>query len=92
MTESGFIGFAPDGSVPGDVIVAFHGAETQSVLRRAHTNTPHKPWRDKASRESNISTGNQGWELVGECYLHGFMTNEILRPELCSQRQTFFLL
>lgn len=92
ITKSGNIGFAPDSSMPGDIIVAFDGAETPSVLRGTYCTISCKPPGDKASGESKISYGNQGWQLVGECYLHNFMNNEILQPEFHSQRQAFFLL
>ncbi|TVY81290.1 Heterokaryon incompatibility protein 6 OR allele [Lachnellula suecica] len=31
------------------------------------------------------------WQLIGRCYLHGFMDNEILQPEFDDPRQMFFL-
>ena len=36
-------------------------------------------------------SSTEPWELIGDCYIHGFMNNEILRPEFSEKSQMFFV-
>lgn len=71
-----------------DIVVVFDGAQTPFVLRKAEqtqiveetdvSNISTEPWKE------------QKWKVVGECYVHGLMDNEILNSKFAEQRQTFF--
>ena len=74
---------------PGDAIVFFHGAATPFLLR--------KVCLDKGKGNAPSCTADDGsrsaerWQLVGDCYLHGFMNNEILRPDYKGKHRLFWL-
>ena len=88
-TKSGYIGLGPVSLEPGDAIVFFHGAETPFLLR--------KVCLDKGKGNAPSCTADDGsrsaerWQLVGDCYLHGFMNNEILRPDYKGKHRLFWL-
>lgn len=88
-TKSGYIGLGPVSLEPGDAIVFFHGAETPFLLR--------KVCLDKGKGNARSCTADDGsrsaerWQLVGDCYLHGFMNNEILRPDYKGKHRLFWL-
>lgn len=66
VTEKGYMGLVPYRSKEDDLIVVLSGGHTPFVLRE---------------RESDIPTfsGNERrWQLIGECYVHGFMDGEAL--------------
>jgi hypothetical protein len=62
LTRDEFFAIVPDGTQPGDVVCIFFGAQTPFVLR--------------ASPKSNASP--KGYQLVGECYVHGIMEGEMI--------------
>jgi hypothetical protein len=84
ITEEGYLGLGPVFMKPGDVLVVFDGAHMASVLGRA----------DESPNENETSItpiGAQHWQLVGECYVQGFMDNEVLESKYDDRRQTFVL-
>jgi hypothetical protein len=64
LTEKGYIGLVPAGSIIGDRIGIFSGASTPHVLRRVN---------EKTQISSNV------FQLVAECYMHGMMDGEMWR-------------
>jgi hypothetical protein len=40
--------------------------------------------------EGRFSPDEQ-YELIGECYVHGFMDNEVAAPEWRAKKQTFWI-
>jgi hypothetical protein len=88
-TDSGYIGLGPLLLEPGDAIVVFDGAETPFVLRKVGQDPAVHFNLDPSS---DIETGEaEEWQLVGDCYVHGFMNNEILRPEFRDHSRMFWL-
>jgi hypothetical protein len=84
ITEEGYLGLGSPFMKPGDVVVVFDGASMASVLRKA----------DEPPNECGIwiiPGVPQCWQLVGECYIQGFMNNEVLESKYDDRRQTFVL-
>ncbi|PMD25997.1 HET-domain-containing protein [Hyaloscypha hepaticicola] len=76
ITKSGYIGVGPNNAMARDVVAIFSGASTPFVLRKVEL--------DDSSQATPSLTGNpdgQRWRIVGHCYLHGFMDNEVASPE-----------
>lgn len=67
-TESGYIGLAPVGTEPGDIITVILGCRFPVILRQDPT-TKGKP--DKTR-----------WKVVGVCYTHGVMCGEAIYGSL----------
>lgn len=88
-TKNGYIGLGPASLKPGDAVVVFYGAETPFVLRKSVPDKGAGNLSGSTVDEEDCST--ERWQLVGDCYLHGFMTNEILRPEFEGKDKMFWL-
>lgn len=58
VTESGYFGLVPRGTVHGDQVCVLEGINVPFVLREAE--------------------GDDNFELVGECYVHGIMQGEVM--------------
>jgi hypothetical protein len=90
ITESGYFGMGPRYTKLGDVVVVFDGGKTPFVLRQIkseeHTVDPNM----EENTEGRFSPDEQ-YELIGECYVHGFMDNEIAAPEWRAKKQTFWI-
>ncbi|KAG4443877.1 hypothetical protein IFR05_000643 [Cadophora sp. M221] len=88
-TKTGYIGLGPVLLQSRDVIVVFDGAETPFVLRKVEDDTSDfgvsnlSPDGERATIER--------WQLVGDCYVHGFMDNEVLRPDFDGKNRMFWL-
>jgi hypothetical protein len=37
------------------------------------------------------SSPDEQYELIGDCYVHGFMDNEVAAPEWRAKKQTFWI-
>jgi hypothetical protein len=90
ITESGYFGMGPRYTKPGDVVVIFDGDTTPFVLRQIkfdeHTVDPNM----EENAEGRFSPDEQ-YELIGDCYVHGFMDNEVVAPEWRAKKQTFWI-
>jgi hypothetical protein len=90
ITESGYFGMGPRYTKLGDMVVVFDGGKTPFVLRQIksdeHTVDPNM----EENTEGRFSPDEQ-YELVGECYVHGFMDNEVAAPEWRAKKQTFWI-
>lgn len=66
ITESGYLGLVPSTSESGDAVAVLFGGYTPFVLRE--------------SKDPALGTLDNGrrWQVVGECYIHGFMDGEAL--------------
>ena len=84
IIEEGYLGLGQLFMKPGDVIVVFDGAHMASILRRADESL-------NENETSISSSGAQLWQLVGDCYVQGFMNNEVLESTYDHRRQTFVL-
>jgi hypothetical protein len=62
ITHGGRMGLVPDGTLVGDTVGVFLGAEVPFVLRKA----------------SSFSRKHRRVQLVSECYIHGLMDGEAL--------------
>lgn len=65
VTAQGYLGLGPGSMKVGDSIAILSGGSTPFMLREDHT----------------LSTGQQAWSLVGDCYVHGWMDGEMMRSE-----------
>jgi hypothetical protein len=86
ITNSGYIGVGPDNAMAGDVVAIFSGASAPYVLRKVELDGP--------GQATPSLTGNpveQRWRIVGSCYLHGFMDNEVASPEWGDKRQMIWI-
>jgi hypothetical protein len=89
MTRSGYIGVAPETCKVGDVIAIFDGAHSPFMLRPAEK--PGSLERIRYLGSEARESVEEMWEIVGDCYLHGLMNNEVLRPEWDDKRRSFWL-
>jgi len=87
ITESGYFGMGPRYTKPGDVVVVFDGDTTPFVVRQIKSTVDPNM---EENAEGRFSPDEQ-YELVGECYVHGFMDNEVAAPEWRAKKQTFWI-
>ena len=90
ITKLGYVRIGPADAQPGDVVAVFSGDSTAFVLRKAITNDSMKTSPD-ASRQSKVKRDGTLWQLVGDCYFHGFMDNEVAGSEWEDKRQIFWI-
>jgi hypothetical protein len=86
ITKSGYIGLGPSYAEAGDVISAFNGAGIPCVLR--------KVLPDDAVSVGDSVTGKRDvdkWEIVGNCYLQGFMDNEVASSKWDEKREMLWI-
>ncbi|KAI1283441.1 heterokaryon incompatibility protein-domain-containing protein [Xylaria sp. FL0933] len=68
-TKNGYIGLVPPLTRVGDIVSIFHGGDAPYLVR---------PEADPAVGKE---IGVLRCRLVGECYMHGMMDGEMIRPE-----------
>ncbi len=86
ITKSGYIGIGSPYAKAGDIVSVFNGASIPCVLR-------------KTLHDESVSVGEpvsgkrdfERWEIIGNCFLHGFMDNEVASPEWESKRKRFWV-
>jgi hypothetical protein len=86
ITKSGYIGVGPNNAIAGDVVAIFSGAETPFVLRKVELDDS-----SQATPSLTGETDDQRWKIIGSCYLHGFMDNEVASPEWDDKRQMIWI-
>jgi hypothetical protein len=94
MTNAGLIGVGPKCARPGDTVVIFAGSETPFVLRLVEE-TPSQLYENGANisgEDADAAGLPDRWELIGDCYLHGFMEKQSLRSKLDDKKDTFSLI
>ncbi len=89
-TNTSYFGLGPSYTRPGDVVVIFNGDTTPFVLR------PIKPDRQLTNlsveeKTKDIFSPDEQYELVGECYVHGLMDNEVIAPQWRTKEQSFWI-
>lgn len=82
-----YIGIGPLDTKPGDVIVAFDGDKTPFVLRKV----THSQTFGLTMAGAERFVPDEKWELVGECYFHGFMDNVVTETKYREKRETFWI-
>jgi hypothetical protein len=90
ITESGYFGMGPRYTKPGDVVVIFDGDTTPFVLRQIKPNE-HTVDPDVGGDAEGRFSPDEQYELIGDCYVHGFMDNEVVAPEWRAKKQTFWI-
>jgi hypothetical protein len=93
-SQGGYFGLGPNSMESGDLVVAFHGAETPYALRRVeagHPNSTQIPLQEPINDFEKMKPADikEKWELIGPCYLHGFMDNEV--PQSDAGSKYFFI-
>ncbi|KAE8451449.1 hypothetical protein EG329_004078 [Mollisiaceae sp. DMI_Dod_QoI] len=85
MTKSGYIGISSYAE-EGDVVSVFNGACTPFVLRKAERG-------NSVQGGGNVGGQSEGerWKIVGHCYLHGFMDNQVTCPEWQEKKQILWI-
>lgn len=89
ITSLGYIGIGPKGMKADDQMVTFDGEKTVFVLQPVEGYTTHSV--TNSSEDVTTADIRERWELIGDCYLHGFMDNEIEEPEYEDRRRMFFI-
>lgn len=85
-TAKGYLVAAPSDSMPGDIVVAIFGARVPFVLRpvRLEETRGQTPFPPLISDKVYNQIKSEGYDfvhrLVGECYVHGMMDGERLKP------------
>lgn len=90
ITKSGYIGIGPGFAEAGDAICIFDGACTPFVLRKVSGNEL-VPDELPATGQKDPDRDHERWKIIGECYLHGFMNNEVVDPKWQEKGQRFWL-
>ncbi|TEY36910.1 hypothetical protein BOTCAL_0536g00030 [Botryotinia calthae] len=90
ITRSGSMGVGPLPTRIGDVVAIFDGFDKPLVLRPVFPDQPSRPPVYSPYKEQ-VFVPDEQWELVGECYLHGFMDNEVAEPRWRAQSETFWI-
>ncbi|PMD57717.1 HET-domain-containing protein [Hyaloscypha bicolor E] len=90
ITKSGYIGIGPGFAEAGDAICIFDGAQTPSILRKVSGNEL-VPDGLPATGQKDPDQDRERWKIIGECYLHGFMNNEVVDSEWQEKRRRFWL-
>jgi hypothetical protein len=90
MTESGYFGMGLRYIKLGDVVVVFDGDETPFVLRQIKSDE-HTVDPNMEENTGGRFSPDEQYELVGECYVHGFMDNEVAAPKWRAKKQTFWI-
>jgi hypothetical protein len=85
-TTKGYLGLGPKGILQGDEVVVFEGAQTPFVLRRIGANAP-----EVLSTPESVQDTYTIYQVVGECYLHGWMNGEAMDKERGFKLQEFVL-
>lgn len=67
-TSNGYMGWAPQRTQFGDAVCIFQGSPVPFVVRKAIFKDNRLPFL--------VGPGRQYYELVGECYLHGYMEGQ----------------
>jgi hypothetical protein len=89
VTESVYIGLAPWDAMAGDIAVVFDCAQTPFVLRKGERIVSAEV--AEVSKMEMEHWKEEKCEIVGECYVHGLMENEILDPKFAEKRRTFWI-
>ncbi|KAH8762980.1 heterokaryon incompatibility protein-domain-containing protein [Hyaloscypha finlandica] len=90
ITKSGYIGMGPGFAEAGDAICIFDGARTPFILRKVSGNEL-VPDELPATGQKDPDQDRERWKFVGDCYLHGFMDNEVVDSEWQEKRRQFWL-
>jgi hypothetical protein len=90
ITNTGYFGLGPRYTRQGDVAVIFNGDTTPFVLRPIN---PDRQLTDLKVNEKNeeVFSPDEQYELIGECYVHGLMDNEVIAPEWRAKEQCFWI-
>jgi hypothetical protein len=90
ITKSGYIGIGPGFAKAGDAICIFDGAQTPFILRKVSGNES-VPDELPATGQKDPNQDRERWNIIGDCYLHGFMDNEVVDSEWQEKRRRFWL-
>jgi hypothetical protein len=90
ITKSGYIGIGPGFVEAGDAICIFDGASTPFILRKVSGNEL-VPEELLATGQKDPDQDRERWNIIGDCYLHGFMNNEVVESEWQEKRRRFWL-
>jgi len=90
VTKSGYFGIGPQYIRPGDNVVVFNGDRTPFVLRRIELENCPLDEDEERNTEGEFCPDEQ-YQLIGDCYVHGFMDNEVVSPKWRAKQQTFWI-
>ncbi|TGO19065.1 hypothetical protein BTUL_0006g01000 [Botrytis tulipae] len=90
ITETGHIGIGPLLVKRGDIVAIFDGLRTPIVLRPVLPDQPSRPPVYSSNKEP-VFVPDEQWELLEECYLHGFMNNEVVEPQWREKSEMFWI-
>jgi hypothetical protein len=90
ITKSGYIGIGPRFAEAGDAICIFDGARTPFILRKVSGNEL-VPDELPESGQKDPDLDRERWKIIGDCYLHGFMDNEVVDSEWQEKRRRFWV-
>ena len=72
LTSQGFLGMGPQTLEKGDEVLVVKGSRLPLILR---------PIENTIAQNLGISGQERGYFFVGQCYLHGFMDGEAVKPD-----------
>jgi len=90
ITKSGYTGIGPRFAEAGDAICIFDGARTPFILRKVSGNELVPDELPETGRK-DPDLDRERWKIIGDCYLHGFMNNEVVDSEWQEKRRRFWL-
>lgn len=74
ITKKGYIGVAPIGTQPGDIVSVILGCHRPIIIRQAPV--------------SNTKPGDTRWKVLGTCYTNGIMAGEAIYGDLPGHYRT----
>jgi hypothetical protein len=90
ISKSGYIGMGPGFAEAGDAICIFDGARTPFILRKVSGNEL-VPDELPETGQKDPDLDRERWKIIGDCYLHEFMDNEVVDSEWQEKRRRFRL-
>ncbi|KAN0105882.1 HET domain containing protein [Hyaloscypha variabilis] len=86
VTKTGYIGMGPHNFKAGDVACVFNGATAPCIIRKV---TRHSSFK---GQQSITGLGEiETWEIIGDCYVHGIMKNEVASSEWQEKKEIFWI-
>lgn len=90
ITKTGHMGIGPLFARTGDVVAIFDGFTTPYILRPVLPDQPLRPPVYSPNKEEGFVPDEQ-WEVIGECYLYGFMDNQVAEPPWRAKSDMFWI-
>jgi hypothetical protein len=86
VTKADYIGMGPPSAKVADMVCVFNGATAPCVVRKVT-----RPSSIQGQQSITGLTEIEKWEIIGDCYVHGIMSNEVASPEWQEKKEVFWI-